>query len=630
MQSLPPDLEQLRDRVLKAFSEAERQHKAYRPRWEHFFGLWSNYNDTVRQNAGNRHPRDWDPSHRQWWKRELGAELFIPMVFSTVETVVPRAIAQRPRMLVTPRPLSQLPPEALAQMQEAAQHHQLLLDAQQDALHYELILEDIARDGFIFGLGVQKTYWKREYRTQTRLERHIYTGAWCMAEHREAKWDDPFAECVDPFNFFWDPAADTIDTADYAIHRSWRSTKYCLDMVQNQRWNLLPLTEEDIGTGRGTGRRDEVWSARLRALGLGSSDSPTPDQHEVLEFHDGEQVITVLDRQWPVQMAKSPTWHGELPFQVFRPTRVPHRMVGRGEVEPIEDLQDELNTFRTQRLDNATLTLMQSFAYSEGNVDPADVKFGPGMLIPVVGDPREFLFPIPTGTIPNAGYQEMAELKADADRTSGISDVSTGADPSGGVSGTATGAQLVEANAGKRIARKARRLEVEVIASTARQWIAMNQRNILARSLEKPIMPTPDAPDQRSTWVTLTPLELAGEFTVSPEGGASAGDNIPQKRQDVQLLANVGRGDPMLDQRKVRVEMLRKLDIPNPESWISAPPQAPPDEVPPSTLDFLQKAGVPAELIAESVRAAKADQQREQAQQPQGQPQLPPGQPAAA
>jgi hypothetical protein len=86
----------------------------------------------------------------------------------------------------------------------------------------------------------------------------------------------------------------------------------------------------------------------------------------------------------------------------------------------------------------------------------------------------------------------------------------------------------------------------------------------------------------------------------------------------------------MLDQRKVRVEMLRKLDIPNPESWISAPPQAPPDEVPPSTLDFLQKAGVPAELIAESVRAAKADQQREQAQQPQGQPQLPPGQPAAA
>jgi hypothetical protein len=122
---------------------------------------------------------------------------------------------------------------------------------------------------------VQKTYWKREYRTQTRLERHIYTGAWCMAEHREAKWDDPFAECVDPFNFFWDPAADTIDTADYAIHRSWRNTKYCLDMVQNRRWNLLPLTEEDIGSGRGTGRRDEVWSARLRALGLGSSDSPT-------------------------------------------------------------------------------------------------------------------------------------------------------------------------------------------------------------------------------------------------------------------------------------------------------------------------------------------------------------------
>jgi hypothetical protein len=85
-------------------------------------------------------------------------------------------------------------------------------------------------------------------------------------------------------------------------------------------------------------------------------EQPRPDDHEVWEFHDGEQVITVLDRQWPVQMAKNPLWHGELPFQVYRPNRIPHRMVGRGEVEPNEDLQDEINTFRTQRLDNNTLS----------------------------------------------------------------------------------------------------------------------------------------------------------------------------------------------------------------------------------------------------------------------------------
>lgn len=633
--TLPDELKALLERVTEAFAASERQHKTYRPRWEHFFGLWSNYNDTVQANNGSKQPRDWDPGSRQWWKRELGDELFIPMVFSTVETVVPRAIAHRPRMLVSARPLSVQAPEALEQMTDAAQNHQILLDAQQSELNYELVLEDIARDGFIYGLGVQKVSWKREYTTTFKVQPHIYTGELCLAEHRETKWDDPFAECIDPFNFFWDPNADSIETSDYAIHRSWRNTKYVMDMIAQGRWNLLPLTQEDIGRGGASGRRGETWSARLKALGLGSGDSPRPDDHEVWEFHDGDTVITVLDREWPVQMAKNPLWHGELPFQVFRPNRITHRFCGMSEVQPIEGLQDEVNTFRTQRLDNNTLGLMQSFAYSEGLVDPADVQFGPGMLIPVVGSPQEFLFPIPTGQISNAGFQEMAELRGDFDRTSGISDVVTGADPSGGVSSTATGAQLVQAAATKRIELKARRLEVEVITGACRQFVQMNQREYALRPRPRqiPITPTPDQPDKRFEWVNFGFSELAGEFFVAPEGGAKASDNIPQRRQDAQGMQQF-RGDPLVDQRKLTVERLRKYDVVNPESWLAPEPAPPPDEVPPQALDDIQKALIArgmkpqeaAMLLAESVRAARAQQQREQAQGPQQpqQAQLPP------
>ena len=61
-------------------------------------------------------------------------------------------------------------------------------------------------------------------------------------------------------------------------------------------------------------------------------------------------------------------------------------------------------------------------------------------------------------------------------------------------------------------------------------------------------------------------------------------------------------------------ERLRKFDIANPEGWLAPEPPPPPDEVPPQALDYLQKAGVPPDLLAEAVRAAKADQQREQAQ----------------
>jgi hypothetical protein len=119
---------------------------------------------------------------------------------------------------------------------------------------------------------------------------------------------------------------------------------------------------------------------------------------------------------------------------------------------------------------------MQSFAYSEGLVDPADVQFGPGMLIPVVGSPQEFLFPIPTGNISNAGFQEMAEMKGDFDRSSGISDVVTGGGPLGWCVLDSHGRAARPAGRDTALELKARRLEVEIVTPQCRQFIQMNQR----------------------------------------------------------------------------------------------------------------------------------------------------------
>jgi hypothetical protein len=123
---------------------------------------------------------------------------------------------------------------------------------------------------------------------------------------------------------------------------------------------------------------------------------------------------------------------------------------------------------------------------------------------------------------------------------------------------------------------------------------------------------------------------------VAPEGGTPAADNIPQKRADATQIRNSLIGDPMIDQRMIRLLELRKLDVANPEAYIAPPPPPPPDEVPPEALDMIQQALVnrgadPKEvgaLLGEAVRAAKADQQRQQAQQGQ-QPQLPAGPPMA-
>jgi hypothetical protein len=330
-------------------------------------------------------------------------------------------------MLVTPGLLvRRRPPLTFDRLEDNAEHHRILLDAQQDRIHYELVLEDIARDGFTFGIGWQKTGWQTTHRSMPKVVPHIYYGdrVPCL-EYRTEAVDDPTAEWISPFDVFWDPFAHSVDNCNWVIHRTFRPTGYVAEKLQQGAWNLMPdLTLEDIGRGGGQARYDAVWSKRMQAEGL-SGALNLGELHEIWEFHDGAEVITILDRQWPVQKGPNPLWHGELPFQAFRPTRVTGRMVGRGVVEPLEDLNAEMNTLRSQRLDANTLALIPPFVYQEGLLDPADLKWAAGALIPMIGDPNEALRQIQVQPPPATSYRETDELKSDVDRTSGVSPMSS-------------------------------------------------------------------------------------------------------------------------------------------------------------------------------------------------------------
>lgn len=628
MLSLTPDQDATRKRVTDAFDAAEKLHAKYRNRWNRYYQFWRSYNDAANTQTSRR-PRDWDAPTQHWAQREFGASLFIPIVFSTIETVLPRVIANRPRMLVEPKPIRPLPPELMERMEDNAENHRLLIDSQQSngEFNYDLVLQDVAKDGLVYGIGWQKTYWKRTTRQSTKVVPGIYDGKPCYQESRETTFDDPIAECIDPFNLRWDPAADSVSTADYIIQSQWRNKAYVARMLKSGEWDGVPgLTLEDIGAPQGNASYDAVTQERDRARGV-EGDSNTSDVFEVWEFHDGAEIIWILNRKWPVRRIPNPLWHGELPFQAYRPTADTHRMVGVSEVDPLEDLNMEMNTLRSQRRDNATLTMMPTWFYSEAFVNAEDMKWGPGVLIPVEAgiDPKEVLFPIDVPQVPYSGYREAEELMGDVDRASGLSDSTRGADPSGGVSSTATGAQLVEQSASHRIALKARRLTTEVVTSACRQWIAMNQRNILSRPIRKPHLPGPGEPERKWAQVVLGPAELAGEFTVTPEGGQDASDNPIAQQQKAQALMTLFGMDQNTDPVELRLYALRLLGVPNPHALMRPAPEGPDmASILKKALDNLQATGVPAAMIASSVQAAQGDPEVHEQAQPQQQPQLPP------
>jgi hypothetical protein len=590
--------------VEKAYQRSEPEHKSFRDKADEFYRLYRGYTE-LRKHA--RSARDADEvvaAARSEW----GAELFIPFCFSTVETIVPRMVAKGPRMIVVPRD---------SQAMGSVRAMKMVIDAQQKQINYELILQLIGKDGLIYGLGVGKVRWKYDTRMRVVAQPGIEPDHWFEGQPQSyVCFDDAVAERVDPYDFMWDPLADSIETAEYVIHRLWRGAAAVARNVRSGVWRAqendpeCPWTLEDLLSSRSRTQRSNVWDERLSAEGYSTQGQRQDSLHEVWEFHDGDQVITVLDGAYPVQAGSNPSGEASIPFQIYRPTVVGGRFVGISEIDPIRHLQYEINTLRSQRRDAATLAIMRTFAYNETAVDPDDLVFGPNMAIPVNGDPRDFLFPIPIPDLPASSYREEQSIVDDIQRTSGISDPVSGADT--GASETATGVQLVQAAATMRIQNKARLLETQIIVPQGYSFIALNQRRILtARAYAIPAEPDPNHLEIPS-WqmVKVTPAELIGRMAIEVEGGSTAPENVPQQRQDAQTFIALSQ-DQRLNGDKLLIRGLELLGIDQPEGYLA--PKAPQIGLD-AIQGFLTQIGVPPEALAQWMEQQAAAQEQQQQQ----------------
>jgi hypothetical protein len=569
--------------VERAYQRAEPEHRTFRGKAEEFYRLYRGFSD-FRDGASNARDRDQVVADA---KAEWGAELFIPFCFSTVETIIPRMVAKGPRMIVVPRD-----EQALGNVHNM----KIVIDAQCKQIDYESILQVIGKDGLIYGLGVGKTRWKYEQRMQVRatpdaLDPTIFREG---PPQKVTVFDDAIAERVDPFDFLWDPNGDSMNTVEFVIHRTWRSAAQVTRNVRDGIWRAAendpecPWTLEDLLAGRARTQRSNIWDSRLAAEGYTVSGQRQDALHEVWEYHDGAQVITVLDACYPVQAGSNPAGVAAMPFQIYRPTVVGGRFVGISEVEPIRHLQYEINTLRSQRRDAATLSLMRTFAYNETAVDADDLVFGPNMAIPVNGDPREFLFPIPVPELPGSSYREEEAIVSDIQRTSGISDPVSGADV--GASETATGVQLVQAAATMRIQNKARLLETQIIVFQGYDFI------VTSRDYAIPQAPDPQEPNIPA-WkmVKVGPRELMGRMAAEVEGGSTGPENVPQQRADAQAFVALSQ-DPRMNGEKLLIRALTLYGVDQPEGYVKAPVQQVPADL---VQGFLNSLGVPPEMFVQ-------------------------------
>ena len=563
--------------------QAERTHKLHRDRWDSYYDLYRGYVTLKRRYSQEGRATILD-AQRDW-----GARLHIPYVFATVETIVPRALSNDPAMRALP-----FSPDA----RESAQAVAKVFERDQKKIGYEQKLQETARNGFIYGLGVQKCYWQKKARKiRTTEPRRILPG-YQMVEREQILFEGPQCESVDIRDFFWDMSAKDMDTCHCVLHRTWRTFDYVTQQIKTGAW--MPVDLDAVRRTMDESAWSEAWKSRKVAAGTHAQNASGP-MCQVWEYHTRNRVITILNETFVVQDGENPAYHGELPFQIFRPTLVPGEFVGIGEIEMIQTLQHELDTMRSQRRDSATIKLNPPLFVQEGFVD-GDIKLGPGVVNPVIGAPRESVYQLDMGDLPSSSYSEEGALKADIERVSGIDDALMSG--GGEAAETATGMQLAINNATVRIKLKSKNFINSVVYNDANQRLALYKQH----KLEPEQVRISDTDSQDGyAFVVVSPEDFQAIEEMIPVEGSTEPDDPAAREEKALRLFNQLNGNPAVDQRVLIAHHLKENNVANADKFLvpPGPDAATAVEQTVRTIGMsLEEMGMPEELIEAAIQAA--------------------------
>jgi hypothetical protein len=594
--------------VTDKFAAADKLHSQLRPRWNNFYGLSRNWRRLAVAHSQATAPNDKDVVQKEI-RRQFGQELFVPYCFTVIETNVPRVLSRTPRYRGLPGD-PKVQPEHCRAMER-------LYERDSAAMKFERKLQETARSGFRYGLGVQKDYWEKKTRDGKKIAKKFFGGQ-KVVDDQVVVFEGPQVESVDIYDFFWDPAARDLETASYVIHRTWRSTQYIKDRVsegrknraegRDQGWADLDL--DAISRMGSATKRGEAWDGRLQAAGLSGYNTEGNDLHEVWEYHDRDQVITVLDRELLVQEDINPFLHGDFPFQIYRPTIVEQEFCGIGEVEPIAHLQWELNTLRGQRRDAATLALNRGYFYQVGTLDPSKIVTGAGVFNPVFANPNEVIQPMPFVDIPQSGESEEQAIKGDIELTSAMSEAVVGA----GGEETATGTQLVQAAANLRIKQKAKNLHVDLLVPEAAMRKALYEQFYVTGEAGQTVRIEDDTTPTGFAFIEVLPEAMAANIEMVPVDGSTEADDPAQKKHDASELAAALA--PFAEQVNVPAlikYILGEHDIENAGDWLKEEPAGPDvGQIVQQIGQAMREAGIPEDEVARILESALQAQQTAQ------------------
>lgn len=508
--------------------------------------------------AGSWHDR-WQDNHylynNQRVKRGYDGitDTFVPMTFSTIETMASALFGTKPKF-------QYLPPKDRPDQKTDILNG--LLDNYWDRDQWSLKIINTGKAGLKLGTAVDYFAWEG---------------------------DHPVLINVPIRDFFIDPMATTLENARY-MGRRFLTTKDKLKEFEIVDLEAEPDENGDYPmkkkytnlTKVRSGKTNENTDKQEKDIWYGSTVAePEKDQVEVLEYWTEDKVISVANREIIIEEsenyfkakarangAKYPK--GIMPFNDFRDYMDESLFYAKGEVDFILDEQELLNDITNQNVDAVTYTLNQMYT-----IDPAyahlinEIENLPGAVYPV---PPDKLMPIQQRPIPQDAFRERQNLKAEIRETTASNEVVKGVGNEGAKT-TATEINAQIAGAGQRINLKVTQLENGYFHRMARIVFEMVKLYVTEPQMVRIIG------KDGAKWDLFDPSEFQGDYEPRVQLDITIQNKKQQQATQAKDLLAAFMNNPVINQEELSKLVLQRafdLDPDEVEILIQQQPQMDP------------------------------------------------------
>jgi hypothetical protein len=512
-------------RVVELFEGAKTWRKTHEDRWKKYYKLYRSYRDST------AYP--------------FKSNVFVPYIFSIVESVVPKMLGTifntRPIIAVQPRKGASID---LATVMERLLEYQL----DDENLEFFTKILEFFKECAIYGTSFMKVIPR-------------------FNDDDLASFSYIDVEPIDLFNIFPDYRAKSVRRMKYIIQLSYMDYDELNKLQRQGFYKNVGQVEQYVESMINV---DSYKRERLTDVGILDEYGFDAKRKivEVLEYWDEEKIYTIGARKVILKEEDNP-FSGLLPFIMARYIPVQHELYGIGIPEVAETLQDELNTVRNQRMDNVNLIINRMFiANKYADIDFDQLVSYPGNVI--LTNDVTAIQPLDTRDITKSAYQEEEIIKRDIDNAVGEYEYSRGALPPR--KETATGIVRLQQAASVRFDTVVKMLEFTVIRQIARMFLWLDYQFLEKEHLKSILGEADYAKLGAEQFYSMPPEEILKAYHFQPMGSATTA--IKEVRiQQIMQAYKLFNQDPMINQHELRKMIIDVLDLKNEDKLLKSEEQ---------------------------------------------------------